>query len=213
MPKFCPTCGNSSDVIEFLGNFCINCAREKFKSTLPKSVEISLCKKCGKIKAGKSIVYEPINGRSIEMAIRQHFHRYKCHLISYTDKTALVDISDETENGIISAEHELELEFKKTNCDICYKKSCNYHEAVIQLRGNQHKIEKFIERITRYFEINNGFVTKIEEDPNGINLYLSSKSLAGAFISRLKLHPNTSYTLSGVKNGKRVYKNTYAIRY
>ncbi len=213
MPRFCPTCGNSSDRIAFVGHFCINCAKAKFEKTLPKSAEILWCRRCGKIKPGKGQVYAEISGRILESAIRQHLNRYECHLIDYNDKTARLDISEETEHGKISVEHEVELDFKKKMCDICYKRACNYHEAVIQLRGNRSKTERFLERLTRYFDANNGFVTKVEESDHGLDVYLSSKSLASAFISKLKLHPNTSYTLAGVKNGKQVYKNTYALRF
>lgn len=214
MPRFCPTCGNSSDKVAFLGNFCIDCAKKKFGESLDKKVEILWCRKCGRIKSGKSLVYEDINGRSLESAMRQHFHRYSgCHLIDYTDKTARLDISEETSHGKISVEHEVEIEVKKKMCDICYKRACNYHEAVMQLRGNRSKIERFVEKLTRYVEMNNGFITKVEEKDGGLDIYLSSKSIASAFVSKLRLHPNMSYTLAGVKGGKQVYKNTYAIRY
>jgi NMD protein affecting ribosome stability and mRNA decay len=48
---------------------------------------------------------------------------------------------------------------------------------------------------------------------NGLDVYLSSKSLATLFIMKQRLKPETSYTLAGVKQGKRVYKNTYALRF
>ncbi|MCL4365228.1 60S ribosomal export protein NMD3 [Candidatus Marsarchaeota archaeon] len=119
MPKFCPTCGNSSDKIAFLGNFCMNCAKERFNKSLDITAEVLLCKKCGKIKSGKGQSYEEISGKSLESAISQHFRRYNCHLIDYTDKTARLDISDETEHGKLSVEHEVEIEFKRKMCDMC----------------------------------------------------------------------------------------------
>lgn len=67
--------------------------------------------------------------------------------------------------------------------------------------------------MTRYLDSNDAFVSKMEENEHGIDMYVSNKRLAAAFISKMKLHPNTSFTLVGLKNGKRVYKNTYAIRY
>ncbi len=211
MPKYCPTCGNSSDKIAFFGNFCEKCSKGRFSALLPSKVEISRCKRCGKIKSDGQ--YTEPNGRAIESAIRPYFKGFIMHLISHSEGSARIDVSEEMENGTLSVESEISIEYKKTLCDKCYKKACNYHEAVMQLRGNPHKIEKFADRVTRFFESNNEFVTRTEPKDNGIDMYLSSKRLAGALISKMKLHPNTSFTLAGVKGGKKLYKNTYAIRF
>ena len=211
MPKFCPTCGNSSDKFKFFGNFCENCAREKFLSKLPKISEILVCKRCGMIKAGGKFV--PPSGHNIELAIAPQMGKYAVHLIDYDNESAKLDISEDTEYGRLSAEITIEIKQKKALCEMCYKKACNYYEAVIQLRGNNYKIARFIERITRFFDMNNEFIGKVERDPDGTNLYLSNKRLAQAYISKNRLHSTNSFTLAGVKNGKRIYKNTYAIRY
>ena len=211
MPKFCPTCGNSGDKAKFFGNFCENCSKEKFLSKLPKIVEIVVCKRCGKIKSGGSFV--PPNGRNIEIAIKPQMGKYTVHMIDYDNESTRLDVSDETEFGTLSVETTVQIVQKKALCDMCYKKACNYYEAVIQLRGNNYKIARFIERITRFFDMNNEFITKIDYEADGPNVYLSNKRLAQAYISKNRLHSTNSFTLAGVKNGKRVYKNTYAIRY
>ncbi len=211
MPKSCPTCGNSEASIKFFGNFCENCAREKFVARLPRSAEITVCKRCGKIKATGTFV--PPNGHNIEAAIKSNFPKLTVHLIDYDNSSAKLDISEETAYGKLSAELTIELTQRKALCEMCYKKACNYYEAVIQLRGNNYKIARFIERITRFFDMNNEFVGEIERTADGPNVYLSNKRLVQAYISKNKLHSTNSFTLSGVKNGRRIYKNTYAIRF
>jgi NMD protein affecting ribosome stability and mRNA decay len=211
MPKFCPTCGNSSEGTRFFGNFCENCAKEKFFSRLPKSVEITVCKRCGRIKAGGSFV--PPNGHSIELAIKPQMGKHTAHLIDYDNDSAKLDVTDDTEYGKLSVELTVEITQRKALCEMCYKKACDYYEAVIQLRGNNYKIARFIEHITRFFDVNNEFITRIERTDDGPDLYLSNKRLAQAYISKNRLHSTNSYTLAGVRNGKRIFKNTYAIRY
>ena len=211
MPKYCPTCGNSSEKFRFFGNFCESCTKRKFSKGLPIIIEISRCKRCGKIKAGGSYV-EPTT-RSLEIAIGQQFGKNKVYLIKYEGNKAWLDVSSDTEYGTIATDHEVEIAYKKILCEMCYKKACNYHEAVIQLRGNPHRIGKFIEKISRYFDFNNEFISKLESADNGMDVYVSNKRMAAGFISRLKLHPTTSFTLAGVKNGKRIYKNTYALHF
>lgn len=211
MPKFCPTCGNSSDKTRFYGNFCEECTKRKFSENLKEEVEILRCKRCGRIRSHG--IYVPPNGPNLADAIKQHFKGKDVSLIDYSEDTAKVELSEMTEGGTVMVEHAIELKYKKQLCDVCYKKACNYHEACMQLRGNPDRIEKFMERLTRYFEAHDAFISKIEQAEHGLDVYLSSKALANSFISKLDLHPETSYTLAGVKNGKRVYKNTYAIRY
>ncbi len=211
MPKYCPTCGNSSDKVNFYGNFCQDCTKRKFSEDLKENVEILRCKRCGRIRSRG--VYVPPNGTNLAAAIKQHFKGKDVTLIDYSEDGAIVELSEMTVNRTVTFEHGLKLTYKKQLCDVCYKKACNYHEACIQLRGNPDRIEKFMEKLTRYFEAHDAFISKIEEAEHGLDVYLSSKALANSFIQRLELKPETSYTLAGVKNGKRVYKNTYAIRY
>lgn len=211
MPKFCPTCGNSSDKTRFYGNFCEDCTKRKFSEHIKDKVEIIRCKRCGRIRARG--VFVPPNGMNLADAIKQHYKGRDVKLIDYSEDSAQIDLSEATENGTVTVQHNIGLDYRKQLCDVCYKKACNYHEAVIQLRGSPDRIESFMEKLTKFFEVHDQFISKIETAEHGLNVYLSSKSLAGAFITRMKLHPETSYTLAGVKNGKRVYKNTYAIRY
>ena len=105
------------------------------------------------------------------------------------------------------------LTYKKYLCEKCYRKACNYHEAVVQLRGNMQRAEKMLAKITKYFEARDEFITKVEEADNGMDVFLSNKKLATAFMSRNDLKPVVSFTLVGVKKGRKVYKNTYALRF
>ena len=86
-------------------------------------------------------------------------------------------------------------------------------EIVKDVVENPDKIEKFMQKLTKFFEMNNEFISKIESADNGLDVYVSSKALCNTLMSSMELHPNKSFTLAGVKNGKRVYKNTYALHY
>ncbi len=211
MPKYCPTCGNSSDKIAFYGNFCSACTKEKFSNGLQPGVEILFCKRCGRIKAGGA--FASMSGKNLELAIKPTFRKYVVHLLDYSKDKAKIEVSEETAFGPLAVDHDIELTYKKALCDICYKKACNYHEAVVQLRGNSHRIKKFMESISRYFDAHNEFVCRIEQADNGMDMYMSNKRLTAAFISRSKIHPTVSFTLAGVRNGKKLYKNTYAIHF
>ncbi len=210
MTKFCPTCANSSDKVRFYGNFCEECTKRKFSEDLKEKVEIIRCKRCGRIRVHG--IFAPPNGQNLSEAIKQGFKGKDVKLIDYSEVNADIDLSEMTENGTISVERSVALSYKKTLCDVCYKKACNYHEATVQLRGSPDRIEKLVQKLTYYTEENNEFISKVESVDNGLDIYLSSKKLTTAFMAKMKFHPQMSYTLAGVRLGKKVYKNTYALR-
>ncbi len=214
MPKYCPTCGNSSASVAFFGNFCEDCTKKKLASSLPASVELKRCKRCGNIKAVGAFA-QP-DARSLVSAIGQQLGGgYLIKFIGMDESAgrARLSISEDTPNGTVTVEHEIALEYKGVLCEVCYKKASNYHEAVVQLRGDSARGQRMLEKLNTYVERRNGFITKVEDADNGVNVYVSSKKLASAFMFAMKLKPVVSFTLAGVKKGRRVYKNTYALHF
>ena len=69
-----------------------------------------------------------------------------------------------------------------------------------------------ISKVNKYFERHQEFVTKIEQIDNGYDMYLSSKKLVTAFLSLMNIKATVSYTLHGLRKGKKIYRNTYSIR-
>jgi NMD protein affecting ribosome stability and mRNA decay len=211
MPKHCPTCNKSSDEIKFYGDFCYDCAGKKLLSNIGHALEVERCKRCGRVRIPGA--YENFDGRSLQEIVARKFGKYEISVLKYDENSVLVEFAETSERGTLAAEKELQLDYKKILCDRCYKKASNYHEAVVQLRGNRESIERMLKRLQNYIERGGEFITKIEEADNGINVYVSSKRATAEFIAHARLHPVVSYTLMGLKNGKKVYKNTYAIHF
>ncbi len=109
---------------------------------------------------------------------------------------------------------------KKSMCDQCYRKHSGYYEALVQLRFNNvefydaqiKKLEKIIKNLTKFIESSNGFITKIEKLKRGFNIYTSDKKETSAFMSIYKFKPKISFTLYGLKNGRKVYRNIYLLK-
>ncbi len=209
--KRCPRCNRPESEVKFYGEFCENCARRDVADKVKNKVEIMLCKKCGKIRVSGEFV--DFSEESLEDAINRQIKTNRFKLVEFNDKMAKGLIMERTRDGTIKSDFQVELAKKIVTCDACYKKSAGYYEAVFQLRGNLQKINTFIGRIERYFEKHGGFITRTEDTDNGIEVFVSSKSIASALISASRLKPVRSYTLSGVKNGKKVYRNTYTLRF
>lgn len=211
MVKHCPICNASSADVRFYGEFCEKCSSEKLNEKLPTEIEVYRCRLCGKLRTKEGELEE--DKRSLLLVIQQQLIKFKVHLISYSEGKALIDVVDLRGPQALATEKEVTLKYKKMTCESCYKRQGGYYEAVLQLRGDDERILRFMERFIRYVESHGQFIAEMKKVDKGYDVYMSSKALASAYISERKLHANTSYTLSGLdKSGKKVYKNTYAIR-
>jgi NMD protein affecting ribosome stability and mRNA decay len=209
--KRCPICNKSSADVRFYGEFCERCASDRLKEKLPSDLEVFRCRVCGKIRTKEGTRME--DKASLQSVIQQRFIKFKVYLISFGDGKAVIDVVDQRGGQPLAAEKEVEIRYRKMTCESCYKRIGGYYEATFQLRGDTERIERLMERLARYFENRGEFIAKVEKVDNGYDVYLSSKLLANAFISEREILAKTSYTLSGLdKSGKKVYKNTYAIR-
>lgn len=211
MVKHCPICNRSSADIRFVGEFCEKCASDKLREKLPNEVEVERCRVCGRIRTREGVREE--DKPSLNSVIQQRLIKFRVKVISYGEGKALLDVVGENNGQQVATEKEVGIKYGKMTCDSCYKKIGGYYEATIQLRGDEERAARFMERLRRYFEERNEFISKVEKVDNGYDVYVSSKAVAGAFIKEKELTVTTSYTLSGLnKSGKKVYKNTYAIR-
>lgn len=169
------------------------------------------CRVCGKIRTREG--FAPEDRLSLGSVVQQRLNKFKVKMISHEDGKALLDVVSARREGNVYTEKEVEIKYRKVTCDSCYKRIGGYYEATVQLRGDPERISRMIERITRYAEERGEFVAKVERADNGYDMYVSSKALVSAFVSEREITAKVSYTLSGLnQSGKKVYKNTYAIR-
>ena len=208
MTKHCPICNRSSNDTKFFGEFCEFCTKERLGARIPKSAKIMQCKRCGRIKVSGNFVEK--NDSNVEAALKKEFKGFLLKLLSYTDTGAIVEL-ELPEQEISGLRQEIELKFAKAMCDRCNMQSGGYYEAVFQLRGSQEKIERTVERINKFFQKNDGFISKVLESDGGYDVYVSSKKLATEFVQERRLKPIMSYQLYGQRGGKRVYRNIYAL--
>jgi nonsense-mediated mRNA decay protein 3 len=210
MPKHCPLCNRSSDEAEFYGDFCRYCSEDKIRNSTPSRLSVERCKRCGRVRI-KGRFMKP-NRERLEEMLNSQIKDREIKLISYMDSSLLTLVTERTPEHAISAEKEISLIYKNSICEKCRKKSGSYYEAIVQLRGSRDRMEKLMLSIASYLESRDEFVAKVESIDNGFDMYISSKKCISDYIAARKLKPTVSYTLYGMKRGKKVYRNTYAIR-
>ncbi len=212
MPKRCPLCNKSSADIRFYGEFCEDCVKKKLLDKLPEEISLTVCKRCGMIKAKGA--FKEQTTEAVDEALAQELRNYTIRLADIVDEDTMnLDITEVRPEYSITVEKKMPIKWKRSMCERCNRIAGSYYEAVIQLRGtNMEKMEKFIDKITKYFERKNEFITRVREADNGLDVYLSNKKLTSAYLSRNNIQAVTSYTLYGLRQGKKVYRHTYAVR-
>jgi nonsense-mediated mRNA decay protein 3 len=210
MPKYCPICNRSSDEYEFFGAFCEICSKEKLSKKIPNEVEITRCNRCKRIKLAGSFVEE--NKLSIAEEIKKSIKNIAVKVNDYNPAgVASITVTEVIDGKELKLDKTLSIKYVDTLCQQCARKAGGYYEAVLQLRGDASKIPRLERSIASFFESNDEFISKEIEVANGIDIYVSSKKLVSAMLSSMRLKAKTSYTLYSVKNGKKIYRNTYAI--
>ncbi|MGC9099015.1 MAG: NMD3-related protein [Candidatus Micrarchaeia archaeon] len=211
MPKYCPICNRSSDEFKFYGEFCEVCTKERVSKELPNTVRVDKCRVCKRIRLGNSFVEE--SKASIEDVLRHELTHYEVSVKEYDENTnvAIAEIVTQISGERLVLEKRINIKYNKTICRQCSRKLGGYFEAVFQLRGNAEKVEKFKESVKNFFEANGEFITREEKANGGVDLYLSSKKLAANYLSMFRVEFVRSFTLHTVKNGKKLYRNTYSI--
>ncbi len=215
MIKYCPTCPRSSEDVAFIGEFCEVCTSERIRSGMPTSFKIPRCKMCGKIKAIDEFV--DFTYKNIEMHIQREIHNRNCKIAiksldSKGNAVVAFDYPVGNRGESVSFEIGVRFRFPLQTCIKCSRRNSGYYQAIVQLRGSEEMTGRMADKISRFLERRDSFVSKSERVKNGIDLYVEDKLVMNSFFDIYKnIRPKRSYTLAGMRNGKKLYRNTYLI--
>lgn len=211
MVKFCPTCNRSSEDVRFIGEFCQNCVLKKIIPLIPEKMTIQQCRFCNRIVVANT--FTELNKRSLADALEKEIKDCKCRVkvLSRDDKTAKLELECYLDDGTVKFEKSVEIKIAHKTCLRCYRISSGYYEAIVQVRGNKERVEKFVKKLSTYMVHMGTFVTKVDTVTNGFDVYLGDKALANQFFLYHKMKPKRSFRLYGKRGGKDLYRNIYAI--
>ena len=200
MVRYCPICGKTDEQAAFHGELCMDCARERVPQ-LP-TVRVRVCPKCSavidKARKKKEMTFEDEASRMLK--IKQLNPKY-----SEDYKTVEYD----TPAGRIN--QDIVVLTEKEMCAECARKGSQYFEAIIQLRGDEGKMEIMTERLIKRIS-SRSFIPKIEELKEGIDIYCGSRNEAIAALNSQQLGFLRTEKLAGEKDGKRLYRTTLLVR-
>ncbi len=214
MIKYCPTCPRSTKDTRFIGEFCEQCIISKTIKTIPDRINVIICKSCGKVREVAEFVrYDKTSiGKIIQRAAHNKFtvsvRSIENNAIVHAKLTYPIKNTDES----VVFEKDIAIKFLKQTCIKCVRKHSGYYQAIIQLRGDKEHVENMKKKINRFLTRRDSFITKTKLLHNGEDLYIEDKNKIKSFFNIYKeLKPKVTYTLSGMKNGKRLYRHTYYV--
>ncbi|MEM0242915.1 MAG: NMD3-related protein [Candidatus Aenigmatarchaeota archaeon] len=217
--RICPKCGKNVEI--FVEKFCLDCFRREIEKELriPEKITIYKCKHCGKYSLSKKHLFNFFEEAIEHLGKHADFFK-KINLerkIKYKDSEMFVYFFYD---NILVLERRIEIQEKLFTCIFCAMKLSGYKQAIIQLRFDvSESLIKEIEDLVRRRNLKDflSFISKIERNKDGIDLYIGSKKTAYEILNLILNNLNSveykiSKTLVGVKNGKKVYLDTILIR-
>ena len=189
------------------------CTIAKLKKRLPDHITIQRCQRCGCIRVKGAYRHMGVNPLSELVESELHMPDCKAKVISYHGNSAMVEFVFDVEGNFVKFESMLGIRAMRRMCQRCYRISSGYYEAVVQLRGDaQGRVGHVMDKLKEFVTRGGGFIAKTERVENGFDVYVSDKRQIQEFFLQKRLKTQISSKLSGIKNGKRVYRNTYLLR-
>ena len=223
---FCVECGREGKLYESL---CEGCFRKKtVLAKLPTTIDAVRCVSCGSLFLNKKwAASKDIIKDAVSSSVKYHNDAEECDIdvkSVYKDERN-ADVMVKVKGVILglnfTEEHASEVKIKNAVCSKCSKMFGKYHEAIVQVRAadrklNEEEINTVLSVAEQMVKKCATFISNYEKMHGGIDLYIGSMS-AGRMITKTisdKYHANYSESpkLVGKKNGKDVYRVTFAVR-
>ena len=232
----CPKCGRQCD--KFFDSVCKDCFFENFKLfELPLVLHVRLCSGCGAyfhkskwedfgnledtiLKAVNNSLF--IHSEAVDVEVHLAPREVTPHIYVVRAEVDAVVRGEPTH-----AEAETEVRIQRTACDMCSRESGGYFEAIIQIRAAgrfpTEEEKKHCSAIVRETMENMrkkgdrlAFISYAQEQKEGIDLYMgsmnASRQVCRLIISELGGNFSESPKLVGMKDGKNLYRITFAVR-
>ena len=231
---FCVECGKEGSI--FKDGVCVDCYLKTHTFTKgPALIDIPLCTHCESYKYKNTWTSE-LFGDVIRRIIKNNFQisrELKNVDINTECKEAKegmvckVYISGFLDNVEINEDHDLEVRFKRTVCDVCSKRFGGYHEAIVQIRTDKKELSKknienirtIVDNLVENLRAKGSrglFITDIGEERGGLDFYISEKGpsliIAKKIQDRYGGVIKQSSKNIGMKDGKQLYRVTYSVR-
>jgi len=231
---FCVKCGLDGETFDGL---CMTCfLNGKQLLMLPEHVDLERCTSCEEFRIGRYWVKKTMKKASEDVALDTMYVidgmriRSAGALAKKQDDrnySVNVDIDGEMKGTEVTASAETVVRIKNTVCQKCSRQLGNYYEATIQIRsGTKELTNELRDETVRYVtsrvenlsaENRQFFITKVQEVQGGVDILLSSISLAKMLTKELADNycaesKESSKLVGKTPDGQDMYRMTYLVR-
>ncbi len=224
MNRICPSCGRTENSSEFVKNFCIDCFSQHFPLlNLPNEVEVYRCQVCKRIKISKDWV-EETQGALKEIVTNKLKSPYSPVITRFETKRrgsfleVFLEVKFTVEGAEFKKRYSTFLKFERTQCFECSRQTGGFFDSIVQIRFHKdampffEKLPPKIKKLSRFIQDRGGRVAKVEEDENGVDVFVSGITAAMQASQALSSKVIHTRKLIGRKNGKDLYRHTFCIR-
>jgi len=232
----CPKCGKECD--KLFDSVCRDCFFETFKLIeLPLVLHVKICSSCGayfhRSRWEDIGNVEEVVLKAVENALFIHNEAGDVELYLEPKEVTpymyrvRAEVDAIVREEPVHAEAETEVRIQRTACDMCSRESGGYFEAIIQIRAaGRYPTEEEKRRCSAIAREamesmkkkgdRLAFISDYQEQKEGIDLYMgsmnASRQVCRAIISELGGSFAESPSLVGMKDGKNLYRITFAMR-
>ena len=201
----CPKCGNTSDKVDFIGPFCISCEAGRISVKWPNEIEYEQCARCERMKIrGQWTKDRKELDNLITSKCKGEFSRV---VYDYDNNELIFFINKEGKN--IRITRKTDLVKTVVTCIDCSRLSGGYYEAIIQLRGDKTRVEKYLGKLSNAL---GNKLLKAGEVKGGADIYSVDNKMTMQMCNNLGFRYILTKKLVGEREGKRLYRVTYSIR-
>ncbi|MEB3825259.1 MAG: hypothetical protein LRS47_01160 [Desulfurococcales archaeon] len=242
--KVCPICGRQeSPELPFIGSLCRDCFLEKYGvAYVPPRVRVIICNSCGAYKINRQWVYthpltleeaayeavygallssiKPVNG--LKTVYLKDIHPL-APIETFGEYDFEAVIGGESLEGVqLEKKYIVKARISAGLCPRCIKRKVGYHEALIQIRGIDGRLEEpfrgnivsFLENLSDRLKEQ---IVDVIDKKEGIDILVSdatsariiASKISGSFIGKRI----ETYSLSGRRNdGRRLGHLTISLR-
>ncbi|MBI4895593.1 MAG: hypothetical protein HY831_03820 [Candidatus Aenigmarchaeota archaeon] len=210
MIRLCILCGKEA----VTGNFCKDCFLQKNKLFEINDLRIILCdnednyylQQWKDFSNVRDMLEDFINLNMKKFGKVERIHlSYKPFKDGYDVKIKAVGLLNKLRK---IEEKDIHVSIKKKMCDNCVKISGRYHEAKMQIRGDN--LDRIVERVKKMIPK----TSWVEQSRHGYDVFFISKSDASdlAKFLRKKFEVKKSFKVVGAKKGKMLMRDVYSIK-
>ncbi len=232
----CPRCGR--ECYKLFDSVCKDCFFETFKLIeLPHVLHVRICSVCGAhfhrgrwedvgniedvvLKAVEDALFIHNEAEDVEVYLEPKEITPYMYMVR-------AEVDAVVREEPVHAEAETEVRIQRAACDMCSRESGGYFEAIIQIRAagrfpteEEKKRSMTIAREAMESMRKKGdrlaFISEEVEQKGGIDLYMGSMNASRQVCRLINLELGGNFsespTLVGMKDGKNLYRITFAVR-